>query len=165
MKPMPKQRAPTPYFTAPGFTLIEAGIALAVIGLVVGGIWVAGNKAQTSVQVTTLAEQVHQIVDNLRGLYVSQRGIFTDNTQATVNGAACGAANFNSRLSCLGVILPIWQRVGRAVLRFIVLIKRGPVVRLSYCRVTSILGHLASHLGATALACKSGMCHLMSASH
>ncbi len=102
MKPMPKQRAPTPYFTAPGFTLIEAGIALAVIGLVVGGIWVAGNKAQTSVQVTTLAEQVHQIVDNLRGLYVSQRGIFTDNTQATVNGAACGAANFNSRLSCLG---------------------------------------------------------------
>lgn len=105
--PMSKQRAPVPYltapgFTLPGFTLIEAGIALAVIGLVVGGIWVAASKAQTSVQVTTLAEQVHQIADNVRGLYISQRGIFTDNTQATVNGAACGAANFNARLSCLG---------------------------------------------------------------
>ena len=107
MMPMSKQRAPVPYltapgFTLPGFTLIEAGIALAVIGLVVGGIWVAASKAQTSVQVTTLAEQVHQIADNVRGLYISQRGMFTDNTQATVNGAACGAANFNARLSCLG---------------------------------------------------------------
>lgn len=94
-----------------GFTLGEAGLVLGVIGLVVGGIWVAGSKVNQSVQITTLTEQVHQIVDNVRGLYVgvtvltngANRGMFVDNTQANVNGAACGVATFNSRLSCLGV--------------------------------------------------------------
>ncbi len=165
MKPMPKQRAPTPYFTAPGFTLIEAGIALAVIGLVVGGIWVAGNKAQTSVQVTTLPNRFIRLSIICAG-YMLVNAAFSPTTprrRSMARPAARRTLTPGSAASAL--ILPIWQRVGRAVLRFIVLIKRGPVVRLSYCRVTSILGHLASHLGATALACKSGMCHLMSASH
>lgn len=113
MMPMRKLRARAPGSFLAGFTLVEAGIALAVIGLVVGGIWVAASRTQTSVQVTTLAEQVHQIADNVRGLYVSQRGIYTDNTQATVNGAACGAANFNSRLSCLGAY-PVDMAAGGA---------------------------------------------------
>lgn len=86
-----------------GLTLVEAAISLAVIGAAVAGIWVAAGSVQRSVQLTTLGEQLHQIVDNVRGLYTNQRGMFVDNTQAQVNGAACGAANFNSRLSCLGV--------------------------------------------------------------
>lgn len=86
-----------------GFTLVEAAISLAIIGAAVAGIWLAASSVQRSVQLTTLGEQLHQIVDNVRGLYTNQRGMFVDNTQAQVNGAACGAANFNSRLSCLGV--------------------------------------------------------------
>ncbi len=86
-----------------GFTLIEAAISLAVIGLAVAGIWAAAGSVRRGVELTTLGEQLHQIVDNVRGLYTNQRGMFVDNTQAQVNGAACGAATFNSRLSCLGV--------------------------------------------------------------
>ncbi len=84
------------------FTLVEAGIGLAVIGLAVGAIWVGASHVQRAVAITTLGEQVHQIADNVRGLYVSKRGMFVDNTQANVNGVPCGAATFNSQLSCLG---------------------------------------------------------------
>jgi len=86
-----------------GITLIEAAIVLGVIGTVSGGIWVVASRVQRSVEITKLGEQMHQIVDNVRGLYANRAQISTDNTQAIVNGAPCGAANFNSRLSCLGV--------------------------------------------------------------
>jgi type II secretory pathway pseudopilin PulG len=88
---------------AKGFSLIETGIVLAIVSLVVGAVWVAGSRASRTTEILLAGEQLRLIVDNVRGLYLSRRGIFVDNTQATVNGALCGAANFNARLSCLGV--------------------------------------------------------------
>lgn len=86
-----------------GFSLIEAAIILGVIGLIVGAVWVVGSKVQRSTEITAAGQQLQIIVDNVRGLYLNQQQMTVDNTQATVNGAACGAANFTSRLSCLGV--------------------------------------------------------------
>lgn len=86
-----------------GFSLIEAAIILGVIGLIVGAVWVVGSKVQRSTEITAAGDQLQIIVDNVRGLYLNQRQMTVDNTQAIVNGAACGAANFTSRLSCLGV--------------------------------------------------------------
>lgn len=73
---------------------------LAVVGLVAGGIWIAAGHANRSVAITLASEQLHQTVDNVRGLYVSRREMTIDNTAA----ADCpgGAADFTSRLSCLG---------------------------------------------------------------
>lgn len=86
-----------------GFSLIEAAIILGVIGLIVGAVWAVGSKVQRSTEITAAGQQLQIIVDNVRGLYLNQQQMTVDNTQATVNGAACGAANFTSRLSCLDV--------------------------------------------------------------
>lgn len=81
-----------------GFTLIEAAITLGIAGLVVGAVWYGAARVQRSAAVNTAADQLYLIADNVRGIYNSRQGIFTDNTAA----GGCGAANFNSRLSCQG---------------------------------------------------------------
>lgn len=82
-----------------GFTLMEVALVLGITGLVVGGVWYAAAKVQRSAAINAAADQLYQIVENLRAVYNSRPGIFTDNTAAP----ACGVANFNSRLSCQGV--------------------------------------------------------------
>lgn len=53
---------------------------------------------QRSAGINAVGDQLYQIADNVRGIYNSRQGIFTQNTAVT----GCGAANFNSRLSCQG---------------------------------------------------------------
>ncbi len=52
-----------------GFSLVEAAIVLGVISLVIGGIWVATAAVSENQRVTLAAQQVSQIITNLRGLY------------------------------------------------------------------------------------------------
>lgn len=81
-----------------GFTLIEVALVLGITGLVIGGVWYAAAKVQRSAAINAAADQLYQIVENVRAVYNSRPGIFTDNTAAP----GCGAASFNSRLSCQG---------------------------------------------------------------
>lgn len=55
-----------------GFSLIEAAIVLAVIGLVIGGIWVAAAKVKKDYNVNKDVEIILISIEKLRGLY---RGI------------------------------------------------------------------------------------------
>lgn len=56
-----------------GFSLIESAIVLAVMGLVIGGIWVAAAAVQSNWREQSAQTQLLQIVANVRELYQSQR--------------------------------------------------------------------------------------------
>jgi len=55
-----------------GFSLIEAAIVLGIVGLVIGGIWVAASAVQTNLRESTASQGVLQIVQNVRNLYYGQ---------------------------------------------------------------------------------------------
>lgn len=55
-----------------GFSLIEAAIVLGIVGLVIGGIWVAASAVQTNLRESTASQGVLQIVNNVRNLYYGQ---------------------------------------------------------------------------------------------
>ena len=81
-----------------GFTIAEAVIVTGLAGLLIGGVWVGASKARRSIAIQTSADQLYQIMNNVRGIYMSRPGMFIDNTAVP----GCGAANFSSRLSCQG---------------------------------------------------------------
>jgi len=51
------------------FSLIEAAIVLGIIGLVIGGIWMAAANANERLRQSTAKKDVLTIVHNIRGLY------------------------------------------------------------------------------------------------
>jgi len=55
-----------------GFSLIEAAIVLGIVGLVIGGIWVAASAVQTNLRESTASQGILQIVQNVRNLYYGQ---------------------------------------------------------------------------------------------
>lgn len=57
---------------ARGFTLIEVAIVLTIVGLVIGGIWLAASTVTGNQKKTALAQDVVQIVQNLRNMYNNQ---------------------------------------------------------------------------------------------
>lgn len=81
-----------------GFSLLEVAIVVAIAGFVVSGLWFVASKVQRNVAINTATDQLYQIVENIRAIYISRPGIAVDGTAL----AGCGAANFHSRLSCQG---------------------------------------------------------------
>ncbi len=69
-----------------GFNLIEAAIVLAIVGLVVGGIWIAAASVYENMRETKGHQQLLQIVQGVRNLYAGS------NTSAGLNTAAMIAA-------------------------------------------------------------------------
>ena len=55
-----------------GFNLIEAAIVLGVIGLIIGGIWVAAAAVQNNLRISNSSRNLIQIVQNIRNLYYGQ---------------------------------------------------------------------------------------------
>ena len=55
-----------------GFTLIEAAIVMAIVGLVVGGIWVAASAVQANFRKSNTSQNLLVIVQNMRQLYYGQ---------------------------------------------------------------------------------------------
>ncbi len=51
-----------------GFNLVEAAIVLGVVGLVIGGIWVASASSRENERITRSTSQIMQIATNLRTL-------------------------------------------------------------------------------------------------
>lgn len=73
--------------TQRGFNLIEAAIVLTIIGLVIGGIWLAASTVMNNMRKGELAEQTLQVVQNLRNLYANQQ---TTDGLTTVNANNAG---------------------------------------------------------------------------
>jgi major structural subunit of bundle-forming pilus len=65
-----------------GFNLIEAAIVLGVIGLVIGGIWVAAAAVQANLRKSDASKGLIQIIQNTRNLYYGQSP--TGTTDVTV---------------------------------------------------------------------------------
>jgi len=57
-----------------GFTLIEIAIVLTIVGLVIGGIWLAAATVLNNNKTAELSRQVIQIVQNTKGLFTNQTG-------------------------------------------------------------------------------------------
>lgn len=55
-----------------GFNLVEAAIVLGVIGLVIGGIWVAASAVQSNIRKTDGSRALIQIVQNVRIMFEGQ---------------------------------------------------------------------------------------------
>ncbi len=64
-----------------GFNLIEAAIVLGIVGLVVGGIWVAATSVYANLRSKTATDQLLKIAQGVRALYA---------TSSTVGGANGG---------------------------------------------------------------------------
>ena len=56
-----------------GFNLIEIAIVLAVIGLVIGGIYIAAGAVSENSKQRTLQKQILTIVNNVRTIYSDHR--------------------------------------------------------------------------------------------
>lgn len=69
------------------FSLIEAAIVLALVGLVIGGIWAAASAVNQSNRINRTLEQVGQVVEKLRS---KVRGTVPDfETFALYDNASC----------------------------------------------------------------------------
>ena len=66
-----------------GFNLIEAAIVLGVVGLVIGGIWVAAAAVQSNLRESDASKGLLQIVQNVRNLYYGQTPSTTTTTNIT----------------------------------------------------------------------------------
>lgn len=72
-----------------GFNLIEAAIVLGIVGLVIGGIWVAASAVQENMRKSDASKGMIQIVQNVRNLYYGQTPTATgDITADLVNANA-----------------------------------------------------------------------------
>lgn len=54
-----------------GFNLVEAAIVLGVVGLVIGGIWVAASAVTEAQRLSNAITQISQIVSNTKNLFHS----------------------------------------------------------------------------------------------
>lgn len=52
-----------------GFSLIEAAVVLGVVGLVIGGIWIAASAVYDNYKLNQVIVGTRKIVNNMRGLY------------------------------------------------------------------------------------------------
>ena len=62
-----------------GFSLVEAAIVLGVVGLVIGGIWVAAARITEARQINDMAKSTASAIQRLREVYSGQAiGGYTD---------------------------------------------------------------------------------------
>lgn len=57
-----------------GFTLIEIAIVLTIVGLVIGGIWLAASTVLNNNRKSEATRQIIQIVQNVKNLFANQTG-------------------------------------------------------------------------------------------
>lgn len=75
-----------PRCRASGFNLIEAAIVLGVVGLVIGGIWVAAAAVMESNRQSQTLKDILTITENLRRRFSSPVGFRCVTGTGTVSG-------------------------------------------------------------------------------
>ncbi len=94
-----------------GFNLIESAIVLGVVGLVIGGIWVAAAAVNNNYKVSKTVSDLVLVVKNIQGLIS-----FQDAERIVLDaGLSCGAgamADITGTTSAAGVFPYDWIRSG-----------------------------------------------------
>lgn len=72
-----------------GFTLIEIAIVLTIVGLIIGGIWLAASTVFTNNKTQLLSKDMLQVIQNTKTLFAGQgaNGTATGTTQSTLVAA------------------------------------------------------------------------------
>lgn len=79
-----------------GFNLVEAAIVLGIVGLVIGGIWVAASAVQSNLRKSDASKAIIQMVQNVRIMYDGQApGATGSITSAVINAKAVPADFIN----------------------------------------------------------------------
>ncbi|MGB4102270.1 MAG: hypothetical protein WBK91_10250, partial [Alphaproteobacteria bacterium] len=60
-----------------GFNLIEAAIVLGIVGLVVGGIWVAATSVYANLRSKRATDELLAVAQNVRALYATSSSLGT----------------------------------------------------------------------------------------
>lgn len=58
-----------------GFSLTETAIVLAIVGIILSGVWIVANNAHESARVQAAAEAITTTVSNVRSYYAGQAGV------------------------------------------------------------------------------------------
>lgn len=74
-------------FQKRGFNLVEAAIVLGIVGLVIGGIWIAASAVQSNLRKSEASKALIQIVQNVRIMFDGQ----TPAATGSINSAAISA--------------------------------------------------------------------------
>ncbi len=92
-----------------GFTLIEIAIVLTIVGLVIGGIWLAASTVINNNKRQTLNANIVQVVQNVKSLFAGQGSgaVTTGFTQANgVNAGIFPPAMLDANGNPPGVVTP-----------------------------------------------------------
>lgn len=98
-----------PRFDRQALTLIEAAIALAVAGLVVGGIWIGAAVVRESIAINKASDQVYQIARNVRALYAAHNPP-TISEDGTLNAVLLQANIFPAEMVQGGAVFHDWDQ-------------------------------------------------------
>lgn len=106
-----------------GFNLIEAAIVLGIVGLVVGGIWVAATSVYANLRSKTATDQLLKIGQGVRSMYatssnlgnaaldmtpfMAQSGVLPNDTLTTAPNLATAANTVNPWGGQVGVVAPV----------------------------------------------------------
>jgi len=94
------------------FSLIEAAIVLGIVGLVIGGIWVAAARVNKSLKFSRTQQDILQIVEGVRGLYrhTPLPTSWTDITSVVINAglAPSDLVNGSTLRSRFESALSVW---------------------------------------------------------
>jgi hypothetical protein len=104
-----------------GFNLIEAAIVLGVVGLVIGGIWVAATAVNSNWQNSRTQQQIVQIVANSRSLFNRQSLPNADVTSALIAAGAIPSDMVQGSVArnlWNGTITVSTQDVGRIIVSY-----------------------------------------------
>lgn len=77
-----------------GFNLVETAIVLGIVGLVIGGIWVAANSVQSNVRKSEASKALIQIVQNVRAMFDGQSPSATGSINSAVISARAVPTDF-----------------------------------------------------------------------
>jgi prepilin-type N-terminal cleavage/methylation domain-containing protein len=70
-----------------GFTLIEAAIVLAVIGTILGGVWIYAQRANEAARLEQAVGQLAIVLKNIRSYYLSYANIANSDVTSTLADA------------------------------------------------------------------------------
>lgn len=92
------------------FTLTELAIVLGIIGLIIGGLWVATNTMRENQKIAMGTREIAAIVHNVRELYAERESVTQSGVQSEVSSLIQNSGAFPAEMiqSTTGTVVNPW---------------------------------------------------------